>query len=271
MSLTIHTVTLPSAKFNGESTLPSLYEMSNVQHLAESHLDEDDELFVGYGGLASIFPYRMQDLYDRADTPTAYIGVTLENAYLKALFLPELGGRLWSLYDKVAGRELLYSNPMVRPCNLAVRNAWLAGVIEFNCGMIGHHPFTCSPIHAVETSLADGTPVLRMYEYERIRGAVYQMDFFLPEDSRVLYGRMRIVNPNRETVPMYWWTNMAVREDPEARDIIDATETYNNKNGMVGKNPVPVYEDIDITYPSNNPIAIDSFWNSSNTTRPRNF
>ena len=260
MSLTIHTVTLPSAKFNGESTLPSLYEMSNVQHLAESHLDEDDELFVGYGGLASIFPYRMQDLYDRADTPTAYIGVTLENAYLKALFLPELGGRLWSLYDKVAGRELLYSNPMVRPCNLAVRNAWLAGGIEFNCGMIGHHPFTCSPIHAVETSLDDGTPVLRMYEYERIRGAVYQMDFFLPEDSRVLYGRMRIVNPNRETVPMYWWTNMAVREDPEARDIIDATETYNNKNGMVGKNPVPVYEDIDITYPSNNPIAIDYFW-----------
>lgn len=260
MFLTIHTVTLPSAKFNGESTLPSLYEMSNVQYLAESRLDEDDELFVGYGGLASIFPYRMQDLYDRADTPTEYIGVTLENQYLKALFLPELGGRLWSLYDKVAGRELLYTNPMVRPCNLAVRNAWLAGGIEFNCGMIGHHPFTCSPIHAVKTALEDGTPVLRMYEYERIRGAVYQMDFFLPENSRVLYGRMRIVNPTLETVPMYWWTNMAVREDPEARDIIDATETYNNKNGMVGKNPVPLHEGIDITYPSNNPIAIDYFW-----------
>ena len=260
MSLTVHSVILPSAKFNGESTLPSLYEMSNVQHLAESRLDEDDELFVGYGGLPSIFPYRMQDLYDRSDIPTEYIGVTLENKYLKALFLPELGGRLWSLYDKVAGRELLYTNPMVRPCNLAVRNAWLAGGIEFNCGMIGHHPFTCSPIHAVETALPDGTPVLRMYEYERIRGAVYQMDFFLPEDSRVLYGRMRIVNPTRETVPMYWWTNMAVREDPEARDVIDATETYNNKNGMVGKNPVPFYEGIDITYPSNNPVAIDYFW-----------
>ncbi len=267
MSMTIHPVTLPSAKFNGESTLPSIYEMSNVQYLAESHLDEDDELFVGYGGLPSIFPYRMQDLYDRADTPTEYIGVTLENEYLKALFLPELGGRLWSLYDKVAGRELLYSNPMVRPCNLAVRNAWLAGGIEFNCGMIGHHPFTCSPIHAVETALPDGTPVLRMYEYERIRGAVYQMDFFLPEGSRQLFGRMRIVNPTLETVPMYWWTNMAVREDPEARDIIDATETYNNKNGMVGKNPVPIDNGIDITYPSNNPIAIDYFWKIPKSSR----
>jgi len=260
MSLTVCEVLLPSAHFGGESTLPSLYEMSNVQVLAKSALDEDDELFVGYGTIPSIFPYRMQDLYDRAEEMTPYIGVVLENAYLKAVFLPELGGRMWSLYDKVAQRDLLYENPMVRPCNLAVRNAWLAGGIEFNCGMIGHSPFTCSRIHAAETALEDGTPVLRMYEYERIRGAVYQMDFFLPEDSKLLYGRMRIVNPNAKTVPMYWWTNMAVRENPEARDVIDATETYNNKGGMVGKNKVPFDEGIDITYPSNNPVAIDFFW-----------
>ena len=260
MSLTVCEVLLPSARLGGESTLPSLYEMSNVQGLTRSALDEDDELFVGYGFLPSIFPYRMQDLYDRSEDLTPYIGVVLENDYLKALFLPELGGRLWSLYDKVAGKHLLYDNPIVRPCNLAVRNAWLAGGIEFNCGMVGHHPFTCSRIHAAETALDDGTPVLRMYEYERIRSCVYQMDFFLPDDSRQLFGRMRIVNPNSDTVPMYWWTNMAVRENPEARDVIDATETYNNRDGMVGKNPVPYDRGIDITYPSNNPVAIDYFW-----------
>ena len=42
MSLTVCEVLLPSAHFGGESTLPSLYEMSNVQVLAKSALDEDD-------------------------------------------------------------------------------------------------------------------------------------------------------------------------------------------------------------------------------------
>ncbi len=267
MSLSISEIILPSADFHGESTLPALSQMSNVQNLTRSTLDEDDELFVGYGFLPSIFPYRMQDLYDRATKETSYIGVVLENEYLKAVFLPELGGRLWSLYDKVKGRDLLYTNTVVRPCNLAVRNAWLAGGIEFNCGMVGHHPFTCSRIHAAETKLEDGTPVLRMYEYERVRGCVYQMDFFLPEKSRRLFGRMRIVNPTHRTTPMYWWTNMAVAEDPEARDVIDATETYNNAGGIVGKNSVPYHKGIDITYPSHNPVAIDYFWKIPKSAR----
>lgn len=267
MSLEVKNIILPSAHFGGESSLPSIYQMSNVQYLSNSKLDEDDELFVGYGQIPSIFPYRIQDLYDRAADPTEYIGVVLENKYLKAVFLPELGGKLWSLYDKVAGRDLLFTNVMVRPCNLAVRNAWTSGGIEFNCGMIGHHPFTCSKIFACETKLDDGTPVLRMYEFERIRRCVYQMDFFLPEESKILYARMRIVNPNREVVPMYWWTNIAVREDRHARNVIDATETYNNANGCVGKNPVPIHNGIDITYPTNNPVAIDYFWKIPDSAR----
>ncbi len=260
MSLTVSEILLPSANFNGESTLPSLYEMSNVQNLTMSTLDEDDELFIGYGFLPSLFPYKMQDLYDRADGVKPYIGVVLENEYLKAVFLPEMGGRLWSLYDKVKDKDLLYTNPMIRPCNLSVRNAWLAGGIEFNCGMVGHSPFTCSRIHAAEAKLDDGTPVLRMYEYERIRACVYQMDFFLPEDSKQLFGRMRIVNPTNRTTPMYWWSNIAVREDKNARNVIDATQTYNNDGGVVGKNEVPFRNGVDITYPTNNPIALDYFW-----------
>lgn len=260
MSLSFGKIKLISAEMNGESSLPPLANMSNVQTLTESTLDEDDELFVGYGYIPSIFPYRMQDLYSRKLSEKEYLCAVLENEYLRAEFLPDFGGRLWSLYDKEAGKELLYRNEVVRPCNLAVRNAWLAGGIEYNCGMVGHGPFTCSRIFAARTSLEDGTPVLRMYEFERIRRIVYQMDFFLPENSRVLYARMRIVNPSREVVPMYWWTNIALPEGKNYRNIIDAKSAYSNRDLIVCKNEVPHFGGTDITYPVNNKIAVDYFW-----------
>lgn len=260
MSLRFENMIIPSADFHGVSSLPPLAAMSNVQNMTAGALDEDDELYVGYGFLQSIFPYRMQDLYDRTLTPREYTAAVLENEYLRAVFLPQLGGRLWSLYDKKAGRDLLYANTVVRPCNLALRNAWFSGGIEFNCGMVGHSPFTCDPLFMAQTTLDDGTPVLRFYEYERIRACVYQMDFFLPEGSPVLYGRMRIVNPNRETVPMYWWSNIAVPEEKGYRMIVPAHAAFTNKNFVVGKVQAPLHQGRDITYPTNNLIAVDYFW-----------
>lgn len=272
MSLTVSKEYIVSSDIGKDSSLPPICDMNNVQQMTESYgLDEDDGLFVGYGFLPSIYPYKMQDLYDRSNDKREYTVVTLENKYLKAEFLPGLGGKMRSLKDKVTGRDLLFCNPVIRPCNLAVRNAWTSGGVEFNCGMVGHHPYTCSPIFAGLLKLDDGTPVLRMYEYERIRRAVYQMDFFLPEDSKFLYARMRIVNPNSETVPMYWWSNIAVKSDKNARNIIDATETYNNcGDGVhpgVGKNKVPYFNGIDITYPGNNPRAVDYFWHIPDKAR----
>ena len=260
MSLVFKKEKYLSAGLNEESSVPALANMGNVQMLTESALDEDDGLFVGYGYIPSIFPYRMQDLYSRKLGEKEYLTSVLENKYLRAEFLPDFGGRLWSLYDKEAGKELLYRNAAIRPCNLAVRNAWLAGGIEYNCGMVGHGPFTCSRMFTARTFLDDGTPVLRMYEFERVRRIVYQMDFFLPETSRVLYARMRIVNPLREVVPMYWWTNIALPEGKERRNVVDAKTAYSNRGFVVCKNPVPEFNGTDITYPTNNETAVDYFW-----------
>ena len=69
---------------------------------------------------------------------------------------------------------------MFQPCNLALRNAWSSGGVEWNCGIIGHHPFTCDDMACERLSFADGTPVLRMYQYERVRHLFYRVEAFLP-------------------------------------------------------------------------------------------
>lgn len=267
-SITTATLRLPSAALDAENPLPPVAGVVNVQQQTQTFLDEDDELFIGYGFLNGSYPYRQQDGYGEALEMTDVQTVVLENEFLRAEFLPGYGGRLRSLFDKAKGRELLFCNPVLRPRNLAVRNAWMSGGVEWNCGLIGHSPYTCSPVFTARTQLADGTPVLRMYEFERIRAVVYQMDFFLPEGSRVLYARMRIVNPRKETLPMYWWSNIAVAEDPRARVIIPAVETYTNRHNAVSKTTVPVSRGVDITYPCNNRESIDFFWKLQKGARP---
>lgn len=260
--LKTETITMPSADFGEENTLPSVTESILARSDADlSGLSDSDGLFVNYGGVRYIYPYKTQDGYGRPLSEKKFTAAVLENEFLRAEFLPDFGGKLRSLFDKEKGRELLYVNSVARPCHLAVRNAWMSGGIEWNCGYVGHNPFTCDRMHTAETALPDGTPVLRFYQYERIRGTVYQIDCFLPSGSRFLYVRPRIYNPGSEVMPMYWWSNTAVPDDPGTRVIVPADETYTKRDNKVVKLPVPVYNKIDITYPANSVIAMDYFWN----------
>ena len=81
----------------------------------------------------------------------------LENDYLKAVFLPAFGGRLWELWDRTTGENLLYTNDVIRFSNLAVRNAWFSGGVEWNIGIIGHTPLTTDALYVAQTQ-TDGAP-----------------------------------------------------------------------------------------------------------------
>ncbi len=262
-------ITMPSANFHGESSLPPISVKLSLADIKDKFLlDEDDGLFINYGIMESAFPYRYQDLYDRELTDREYETIVLENDNLRAVFFPEFGGKLWSLFDKKRQRELLFNNSVVRPCNLGIRNAWLSGGIEWNSCFKGHGPFTCSLINTAATELEDGTPVLRFYYFERIRCAVVQMDFFLPDGSEYLYSRMRIENPNSQVIPMYWWSNVAVPENKGDRVIVPAEEAYSAPNAEVVKIKIPVHNGIDVTYPAENVMSNDYFWKTLEGNRP---
>lgn len=97
--------------------------------------------------------------------PVTLKTIELENDCLKAVFLAEYGMRLYSLYDKVLGRELLFRNPVFQMANLALRDAWFSGGIEWNFGQMGHAFTTCSPVYAAvcrEPSGEEFLPVLRV-------------------------------------------------------------------------------------------------------------
>ncbi|MGV8895539.1 MAG: DUF5107 domain-containing protein [Rhodoglobus sp.] len=220
-----------------------------------------------YGHPRSTFPYRLQDGYTRTLRQRGVETVVLENDRLRAVFIPELGGRLWELVDKTSGTQLLHSPGTAQFANLALRNAWFAGGIEWNIGTRGHSPTTCEPLHA---GLTAGGRVLRMWEFERMRNVVFQIDAWLPDDSAVLFVAIRLRNPGAEDVPLYWWSNAAVPQRADTRVLAPATTAFatNDGNGISRVDPTHDLVQngqgdtgvVDCTWPSRSPRARDFFF-----------
>ncbi len=267
---------LPAAHIEDENPLPVFRDLQVNREVKTDGTFPGTKLeLLGSETGLRVLPYRMQDQYSRQLREYAFQASILENQYLKATFLPELGGRLVSLFDYTKNRELLFFNPVFQPANLAIRNAWFAGGIEWNIAQFGHTFHTCSPVFAAEIDGFDNSPGLRLYEFERCKGLFWQIDFHLPGDSPALIAHVRVINPNPEVVPMYWWTNIAVPElkgqrvlAPTHKAIFMHAPKSGQGFGYADLPYLPSLEGNDGTYSLNYPFANEFFFQCDETDFP---
>lgn len=271
MELRLEWYRMPAARLGAASPLPPLQALSRVhgEVKTDDSVPESARKHLGYGCDVGILPYSVQDDYDRCRVERAFRVAVLENEILRAMFLLELGGRLWSLYHKPSRRELLYVNPVFQPGNLAVRNAWFCGGVEWNASIPGHSPLTCSPMFAAAVESETGTPILRLYEWERIRGVPYQLDCTLPDGSPWLFVQVRIVNPHDVEIPMYWWSNIAVPEAEGVRVLVPADAAYNFAyRGLMQRVTIPVWSPTSPTSRTDRTDGTDGTDGTDRTDRP---
>jgi hypothetical protein len=271
-TLRIESLTLPAANAGPENPLPVLSKGGDLHASikVDDSVPPEDRQHLGWGQPAGLLPYRLLDGYDRARAPRDFTTVVLENEILRAVFMPELGGRLWSLVHKATGRELLARNRVFQPCNLAIRNAWISGGVEWNFGWTGHWPYTCSPLFAARHELPDGTPALRMWEWERVREMPFQIDAWLPEGSPVLLVRVSIRNPHSEEKPVYWWSNIAAEQHADTRVLASADDAliYSYGSNALTRITMPLDGAEDVTYPGRQRHSRDFFFRVPRQTRP---
>lgn len=225
-TLCFQTIEIPGANWGVKNCLPDIYNNASLHSRVRcsQRLTEEDKDTFDQHRIHTILPYTLQSVYDRGRDVQKFTAAVLENEFLIATFLPELGGRLWSLYHKKEKRELLYVNDVFQPANLGQRNAWFAGGVEWNCGIRGHSPLTCSPLFAQKAVNQAGEPVLKMFEYERITGVVYQICATLKEDALLLENT--IENTESQDKWTYWWSNIAVEEHEKTRVLVPAEQTF---------------------------------------------
>jgi tetratricopeptide (TPR) repeat protein len=194
------------------------------------------------GSSGRVFPLPFHDRISETPADHSWTGLHLENAYVRLLVLPELGGRIQLAVDKRTGYPLFYANPVIKPALVGLAGPWLAGGVEFNWPQ-HHRPATNLPT-AWEIDETDGTlwcsdhdPFARMKGMHGVR---------LRPDSTVIELRARLFNRDEQPQTFLWWANVAaeVHDDYQSFFPSDVTMVADHAKRAVTTFPaasIPYY------------------------------
>lgn len=203
-----------------------------------------------------IYPYTLQDSLLSIREDRAHRAVFLENPYLKLIILPDVGGRVYSAYDKVGKRETFYRNNVFKPALIALRGAWISGGIEFNyCSTTQHSPITVSPVDFSIRENPDGSVTVLVGDIEKITYVKWLVGVTLYPDKAYLETEVRLFNSTPTRKPYYFWSNAAAPATNGLRFIYPMKKAYFEATG----GSFPIHQGVDISLYKNHPTAISIF------------
>ena len=184
-----------------------------------------------------IYPYTMlDDLTERREVKT-YRAVFLENEYLKAIILPDLGGRLYSLYDKAAQREVFYRNNVVKYGLVALRGAWISGGVEFNFPN-GHTVVTVSPVRWYSFNNTDGSATVVVGGTDGVTEMHWEAALTLRPDEARLEQHVTLFNSTPFDQLYWYWANAAVPATEDMQFVYPMREANPHSRMEVWSYPV---------------------------------
>lgn len=164
-----------------------------------------------------LFPYASYGNTEPQPQPRSCRMVVLENDFLRVEIAPELGGRVYSLFDKGISKEILFRNPVVKPVRILPIWAFLSGGIEFNFP-IAHSPTSIATVGCATGQTGDFGYV-RVGEREARTGMEWVVELGLVEHSPVLIQRTALRNQTDRPHPWMLWTIAAVPSTPDTEFI----------------------------------------------------
>jgi tetratricopeptide (TPR) repeat protein len=167
-------------------------------------------------GVAHIYPYTMLDDIDNERKEKTYHTVELENKFLRVTVITDLGGRVYSVFDKISNCEVFYKNPVVRFAPLAIRGAFFSGGVEFSFP-VAHAPTTCDKVNWNLRRNEDGSASISMGGLEHISGLRWVITLTLFPGRCALAQDVYLYNSGTIPGRYHYWTNASL-------DANDGTE-----------------------------------------------
>jgi len=157
-----------------------------------------------------IYPYfRFDGFASRAEQKSWKV-VELENAYVKVMILPEVGGKIWNAVEKRTGKPFIYFNQSVKFRDIAMRGPWTSGGIEANYGIIGHTPNVATPVDYVTRANDDGSVSCIIGALDLLTRTPWRLEIRLGANDASFSTTSFWYNASPLEQPYYSWMNAGI-------------------------------------------------------------
>jgi tetratricopeptide (TPR) repeat protein len=176
----------------------------------------EKRIYQGSSGVVYPNPV-IEKIYDEKKDKE-YIGLFIENQYLKIMILPELGGRVQMAYDKIKQRHFIYYNQVIKPALVGLCGPWISGGIEFNWPQ-HHRPSTFEPVDYSIEENEDGSKTVWVNEIELMFHTKGMAGFTLYPGKAYLEIKVKLFNRTPLPQTFLWWANPAVKVNDHYQSI----------------------------------------------------
>ena len=168
-----------------------------------------------------------------------YTVVTLENKYVKIEILPEIGGRIYSAYDKTTGYDYFYKQHVIKPALIGVLGSWISGGVEFNWPF-HHRASGFMPCDFTVEELSDGSAVCHLSEHDPIDRMKGMVSIILRPGETSLETKMRLYNRTAVEKSFLWWENAAVPVNEQYQIFFPQDVSYVNFHYLKSRTTYPI-------------------------------
>ncbi len=162
------------------------------------------------GSSGKVYPLPFTDRISEKPIDRKWKAVWIENEFIRAMVLPEIGGRIHALQDKTNGYDAIYRQPVIKPALVGLAGPWISGGIEFNWPQ-HHRPATFLPVDFEIEKHADGSKTIWCSDHDPMARMKGMHGVCLHPGRGYLELKVRAYNRTPFTQTFLWWANVATR------------------------------------------------------------
>ena len=177
------------------------------------------------GSSGRVYPLPFTDRIAEVPVDRAWQAVWIENEFLRAMVLPEIGGRIHVLQDKTNGYDLIYRQSVIKPALVGLAGPWISGGIEFNWPQ-HHRPATFLPVDFEIEEHPDGSKTIWCSDHDPVARMKGMHGLCLHPGRAYLELKVRAYNRTPLPQTFLWWANVATRVHESYQSFFPGDVSY---------------------------------------------